>query len=72
MKIILSFLSLFVASVAFAQDVKSQQDSIASAKKAKELKEVTVFGNKKQFLKVEQENTNIDTEKVKQGGGIIK
>ena len=37
MKIILSFLSLFVASVAFAQDVKTQQDSIASAKKAKEL-----------------------------------
>ena len=57
MKIILSFLSLFVASVAFAQDVKTQQDSIASAKKAKELKEVTVFGNKKQFLKVESDKT---------------
>lgn len=57
MKIILSFLSLFVASVAFAQDVKTQQDSIASAKKAKELKEVTVFGNKKQFPKVESDKT---------------
>lgn len=57
MKIILSFLSLFVASVAFAQDVKTQQDSIASAKKAEELKEVTVFGNKKQFLKVESDKT---------------
>ncbi|VXB47479.1 TonB-dependent receptor-like protein [Flavobacterium sp. 9R] len=57
MKIILSFLSLFVASVALAQDVKTQQDSIASAKKAEELKEVTVFGNKKQFLKVESDKT---------------
>lgn len=57
MKIILSFLSLFVASVALAQDVKTQQDSIASAKKTEELKEVTVFGNKKQFLKVESDKT---------------
>lgn len=57
MKIILSFLSLFVASVAFAQDVKTQQDSITSAKKTEELKEVTVFGNKKQFLKVESDKT---------------
>lgn len=57
MKIILSFLSLFVASVAFAQDVKTQQDSTASAKKTEELKEVTVFGNKKQFLKVESDKT---------------
>ena len=57
MKIILSFLSLFVASVAFAQDVKTQQDSITNAKKTEELKEVTVFGNKKQFLKVESDKT---------------
>lgn len=65
MKIILSFLSLFVASVAFAQDVKTQQDSIASAKKAEELKEVTVFGNKKQFLKVESDKTIVS---VKENG----
>ncbi|MEM0575015.1 TonB-dependent receptor domain-containing protein [Flavobacterium polysaccharolyticum] len=57
MKIILSFLSLFIASIVFAQDVKPKQDSIASAKKAEELKEVTVFGNKKQFLKVESDKT---------------
>jgi len=73
MKIILSFLSLFYISIPFAQDVKPQQDSIGSTKKAEEVKEVTVFGNKKQFPKVEQENTNINNkEKVKQGGGIIK
>ncbi|MGL3001109.1 TonB-dependent receptor domain-containing protein [Flavobacterium sp. RSSB_23] len=65
MKIILSFLSLYVASVAFAQDVKTQQDSIASAKKAEELKEVTVFGNKKQFLKVESDKTIVS---VKENG----
>ena len=65
MKIILSFLSLFVVSVAFAQDVKTQQDSITSAKKAEELKEVTVFGNKKQFLKVESDKTIVS---VKENG----
>lgn len=65
MKLILSFLSLFFVSIAFAQDVKPKQDSIASTKKAEELKEVTVFGNKKQFLKVESDKTIVS---VKENG----
>lgn len=65
MKTILSILSLFVASTAFAQDNKTQQDSITGTKKAEELKEVTVFGNKKQFLKVESDKTIVS---VKENG----
>lgn len=51
MKIILSFLSLFVASVAFAQDVKTQQDSIASAKKSKRTKRSNRFWQQKAISK---------------------
>lgn len=51
--------TLFLAStLSFAQETKTtSQDSIPKIEKNNDLKEVTIYGNKKQFLKIESDKT---------------
>jgi hypothetical protein len=54
-------LCLLVTSTLFAQEAPSQGQNNPETKteKANELKEVTIYGNKKQYLKVESDKTTI-------------
>lgn len=59
MKSLVSTVLLLLSIITYSQEIpqnKTKQDS-TEIKKAEELKEVTVFGNKKQFLKIESDKT---------------
>ncbi|WP_162127138.1 TonB-dependent receptor domain-containing protein [Flavobacterium phycosphaerae] len=61
MKSVCITLCLLVTSVIFAQETpKNQDNSSTTTDKTNELSEVTVYGNKKQYLKVESDKTTIN------------
>jgi hypothetical protein len=60
MKSVCITLCLLVTSVFFAQETPKNQDNSTSTDKTNELSEVTVYGNKKQYLKVESDKTTIN------------
>jgi len=61
MKSVCITLCLLVTSVIFAQETPKNQDNNSTpTDKTNELSEVTVYGNKKQYLKVESDKTTIN------------
>ena len=52
-------LLFLIAFQSFAQELKTVQDSIPKKESVKTLDEVTVTGNKKQFIKVESDKTTV-------------
>lgn len=58
MKSKLLLLALLISGATFAQEVKT--DSIKKPEKVNKLDEVKIFGNKKQYLKVESDKTTVN------------
>jgi iron complex outermembrane recepter protein len=61
MKSILIATLFLVTTVSFAQETPTKtQDSIAKVEKTNNLQEVSIYGNKKQFVKVEADKTTVN------------